>query len=597
MKILRIDCKRQKVSYQPAPEEFKTIGGRGMIARILSDEVPPLCNPLGPENKLIVCNGPLAGAAVSSAGRLSIGAKSPLTGGIKESNAGGTAGEALAGLGLRALILEDLPEGAPSNSSLAARAIRGGSGSASADTASDAGGLYILKVDPLGVEFLPADEYGGLGNYEFRTRLTERFGEEYSSLTLGQAGEMLYVNSGIAVSDRDGRPNRLAARGGLGAVMASKGVKAILLKMKTGGMLDGAKNEAFKKARKTYHDVVKTNDRIQVLREYGTASTVQDAQRLGALPTRNFLYGQFEGVETLTGEYIHDEIERRGGEGTNSESCMQVCIIQCSNAYPDKRGKEIVAPLEYETISLLGSNIAVGNPDTVAYLNRLCNDYGMDTIETGGALGVMAEAGMIDFGDEQGFIDALKEVPKSDSWTGRLIGMGTENAARILGIWRAPSVKGQCMSGYDPRGVKGTGITYATTPMGADHTAGLTVFAPVDHHSKEGQIELSRKIQLGRAAYDTFDLCAFLMAATAMKPELVTDMLNGLYGTELSPDYVVETGKDVIRREIAFNAAAGISAAEDTVPDFIKQEKLPPFDLEWGISDDELVSLFGDLRK
>lgn len=536
-----------------------------------------MCNPLGSENKLIVCNGPLAGAGVSSAGRLSIGAKSPLTGGIKESNAGGTAGEALAGLGLRAVIFEDIPEPAG-----------GREGDSSIPP-------YLLKIDSGSAEFIPADEYAGLGNYELKKRLTERFGSEYSTLTLGPAGEKLFINSGIAVSDREGRPSRFAARGGLGAVMGKKGIKAVLLHMKGGYKHEGAADEAFKKARSAYHNCIKDNDRIKVLREYGTASTVMDTQRLGALPTRNFSSGQFDGVETLAGEHIHDEIVRRSGDGTNSESCMQICVIKCSNVYPDKEGKEIVAPFEYETISLLGSNIEIGNTDTVALLNHLCNDYGMDTIETGGALGVMAEAGMLTFGDDQGFIEALREVPK-DSWSGRLVGMGTENTARILGVWRAPVVKGQCMSGYDPRGVKGTGITYATTPMGADHTAGLTVFAPVDHHSKEGQIELSRKIQIGRAAYDVFGMCAFLMAATAMKPELITDMLNGLYGTGYEPGHVAETGKDVIRRELAFNRAAGFSSGDDTVPDFFKTEKLPPFNLEWDITDEELLSLFEDIK-
>ena len=589
MQILRINCKNQTYTYGPLPEKFTVIGGRGIIAHILSDEVPARCNPLGPDNKLIVCNGPLAGAGVSSAGRLSIGAKSPLTGGIKESNTGGTAAEALAGLGLRALIFEDQPGRISEASGM--QEPEGGAAPGPAAVP-----MYLLKLDPGSAEFIPADEYTGLGNYEVKRRLTERFGEDYATLTIGQAGENRFLNSGIAVSDRDGRPSRLAARGGLGSVMGGKGIKAVLLKMKGGFRYEHAGSEAFKQARSTYHEVVKTNDRIKVLREYGTASTVMDAQRLGALPTRNFSSGQFDGVETLSGEYIHDEIERRGGEGTNSESCMQICLIQCSNVYPDKQGKEIVAPLEYETISLLGSNIEIGNPDTVAYLNYLCNDYGMDTIETGGALGVMAAAGMLDFGDDQGFIDAVQKVPEPGSWTGRLVGMGTENAAKMLGVWRAPVVKGQCMSGYDPRGVKGTGITYATTPMGADHTAGLTIFAPVDHHSKEGQIDLSRKIQIGRAAYDVFGLCAFLMAATAMKPELVTDMLNGLYSTEFESSFVAETGKDVIRRELAFNRAAGFTAADDTVPDFFKQEKLPPFNLEWDITDEELSSLFGDLR-
>ena len=132
--------------------------------------------------------------------------------------------------------------------------------------------------------------------------------------------------------------------------------------------------------------------------------------------------------------------------------------------------------------------MGLSDPDDVARINRICNDYGLDTIETGGVLGVMAEAGLLEFGDAEGFIEAIKEVP-DDTWIGRMIGMGTGVTAKLLNVKRAPVVKNQCMSAYDPRGVKGTGVTYATSPMGADHTAGLTVFMPMDHHDKKDQIE------------------------------------------------------------------------------------------------------------
>ena len=211
---------------------------------------------------------------------------------------------------------------------------------------------YILKIDEGVVGFLPANDYMGLGNYAFSERLFSRFGNDYSCITIGQAGEKNYLNSGIATSDLHGRPSRLAARGGLGAVMASKKIKGILISKKGSYEYPRLKSGEFKAARKAYHKIIIDCERIQILKEYGTASTVMDTQMMGALPTRNFSSGQFEGVENISGEKIHDLIKERGGEGKTTESCMGFCIIQCSNVYADEAGREIVAPLEYETLSL-----------------------------------------------------------------------------------------------------------------------------------------------------------------------------------------------------------------------------------------------------
>ena len=565
MQIARIHTEKKTIQYEELSPELMAVGGRGLIARILEEEVPADCDPLGRKNKLIICNGPLSGVNVSSGGRLSIGGKSPMTGGIKESNSGGTAAEALAKTGLRALILEGLPK---------------------ADSP-----WSILLVEEGKIRFHDADSFMGLGNYALSQKLFESFGSDYSLITVAQSAEREYLNAGIAISDMYGRQSRMAARGGLGTLMGTKRIKAILVSKKGTYKPEGASSEAFKQARKEFHTIVQTNDRISVLREYGTASTVMDVQRLGALPTNNFSNGRFDGAETLSGEYIHDLIEQRGNEGRTHEACMPGCIIQCSNAFADKKGKEIVSPLEYETLCLIGSNIGIGDPDVVAEFNYICNDYGIDTIDAGGSLGVMAEAGLFGFGDVEAMRKALHEVPEG-GWLGRLIGMGTAVAAKFLGVRRAPVVKNQCMSAYDPRGVKGTGITYATSPMGADHTAGLTVFMPVDHHSKEGQIEISRKMQVGRTAYDVLGLCAFLTAATAMRPNAVVAMINGLYGLSLEASWIGEIGMDTLRREIAFNRAAGFTEKDDRVPEFFKEEPLPPFNLTWDIEDQELDSIF-----
>lgn len=567
MQLLRINLNDKNINYQKIPEEFLMIGGRGLIANLMSKEVNPRCYPLGPENKLIISNGPLAGLGISSAGRLSIGAKSPLTGGIKESNSGGTFADSMAKMGLRAIILDGIINEA---------------------------NWYLIKIDEDKVEFISADEYIGLGNYATAKRLFKKYGNDYSLITIGQAGEQKFVNSGLAITDLYNRPSRMAARGGLGAVMGSKKIKGILLSKK--GIYKNHKTDSakFKVARKAFHKIINESERIKVLAEYGTASTVMDAQRLGALPTFNFSQGQFDGAENLSGENIYSLIKERGGEGKNTEACMGGCLIQCSNVYPDKKGKEIVAPLEYETLGLIGSNLGISDPDEVAKINYICNDYGLDTIETGGALGVMAEAGLVKFGDSEGFINILREVPKN-KWRGRMVGMGTGITAKFLNVRRSPVVKNQCMSAYDPRAVKGTGVTYATSPMGADHTAGLTIFMPIDHHKKKDQVKISRLMQISRAAYDSLGLCVFLMAATVSHPNIIVTLLNSLYGLELKPEYINEIGKSTILLEIKYNQAAGIREKGNHIPDFFKEERLPPFDLTWDINDEELDEIFSDL--
>ncbi|HAJ33868.1 MAG TPA: aldehyde ferredoxin oxidoreductase [Candidatus Atribacteria bacterium] len=567
MKLLRINLNNKDTNYQKISEKFLTIGGRGLIAILMNEEVRAQCYPLGPENKLIISNGPLAGLGISSAGRISIGAKSPLTGGIKESNSGGTFADSMAKMGLRAIILE---------------------GMVKEDK------WYFLKIDEEKVEFISADDYIGLGNYATAKKLFKRFGNKYSLITIGQAGEQKLINSGLALTDLHNRPGRMAARGGLGAVMGSKKIKGILLNKKGTYKNYKTDSEKFEAVRKAYHKIINECERIKVLAEYGTASTVMDAQRVGALPTFNFSRGQFDGAENLSGENIYNLIKERGGEGKNTEACMSGCLIRCSNVFPDKKGKEIVAPLEYETLGLIGSNLGISDPDEVAKINYICNDYGLDTIETGGALGVMAEAGLVKFGDAKEFINILKEVPKN-KWRGRMVGMGTGITAKFLNVRRSPVVKNQCMSAYDPRAVKGTGVTYATSPMGADHTAGLTIFMPIDHHNKKDQVKISRLMQISRAAYDSLGLCVFLMAATASHPDIIVALLNSLYGLELKPEYINELGKLTISLEKKYNKDARMGKNDDRIPEFFKEETLPPFDLTWDIEDKELDEIFLDL--
>lgn len=563
MKILRINMQNRSSRNETLRPDQTLVGGRALIGRMLNNEIPTKGDPLSSDNKLMFCCGALAGSGITSAGRLSVGARSPLTGGAKESNAGGEAGDALARLGLRAVILEDLPE----------------------DNTKQ-----LLFIDEDSIEFKDAASYTGMGNFEAAEKLFEEFGKDYVLILCGPAGEKGLFASGIAVTDMYNRPGRMAARGGLGAVMGSKGIKAILIKKSGNCHPEGYGSELFKKLRKEFNVIIRDSERVSVLREYGTASTVMQVETLGALPTRNFSKGSFEHAEAISGESLHSLINDRGGCGTNSEACMRGCQVKCSNVLPDSEGKEIVAPLEYETLGMLGSNIEIGSLDQIGELNRICNDLGVDTIEMGGSLGVIAEAGKLEFGDYEGFKKLLNGIFTGDELS-LLAGMGAARCGEALGVTRIPTVKKQTMSAYDPRGVKGTGITYATTPMGADHTAGLTVFFPVDHHEKEGQFDISRKMQLQRTMYDCIGLCSFLTSAIGRTPEIVTTLYNALHNTEISPEDWEHIALTTLDQEIAFNRDAGLGKETDRIPDFFMEEKLPPYNLEWNITDDELDSV------
>ncbi len=576
MNILIVNLTTGETRSRPATDLLA--GGRLLTGQLVSEFVLPQSDPLGPENALVLAAGPLANIRVSTGSRLSVGCKSPLTGGIKESNAGGMAGDSLTGLGYQAIIfLGALP---------------------ARRTA-----VFVLDQAGHHLDFDSAAACRGKGNAETAAYLLNRYGQDFCALTIGQAGEQLMTASGIAVTDAEGNPYRLAARGGVGAVMGSKGLKAVLL-----ARLDnsGKSLERDKRASVTsFNKHVATSERVQVLRQYGTASTVMPVQSLGGLPVRNFSKGQLPDADPISGETMRDLIAGRGGKGLPTHACMSGCVIQCSNAFPDENGNLLAAPLEFETIGLCGSNLELTSLDDIARINRLCNDYGLDTIEVGAALGVMMESATLEtlppdinrddlprFGDGASALRVLEQVPQATR-LGRLLGGGARAAGKALGVRRIPTVKGQAISAYDPRVVKGTAVTYATSPQGADHTAGLTVFFPVDHRDPKLAVSLSRKAQVQRAAYDALGLCAFNASATGQRPDIIINMLSAVHNVELPADWMDSLGLKVIQLERAFNRAAGLTAQDDRLPDFFKNEALTePVETVFDVPDAELDAIW-----
>jgi aldehyde:ferredoxin oxidoreductase len=577
MKILVVNLQTESTDEELLENPLS--GGRLLIAQLANRWINPTVEPLGPDNALILTCSPLAGKNVSTSGRLSIGGKSPLTQGIKESNAGGMAGDSLASLGYRAVVLRgQRPEG----------------------------NLDFLIIDENGLRFRNAEAYKGLGNESLAAAVRKEYGADYVLISIGPAGEALMTGAGIAISDAEGNPFRIAARGGMGAVMGSKGLKAVLLrKISTGKNKDEAKES--RKARVDFNKHVAANERSRVLREFGTASTLIPLQYLSGLPTRNFSEGEFESAEEIGGDRLHELILERGGVGKTTHACMRGCVIQCSNIFPDAEGELAAAPLEFETLGLCGSNLGLATLDEIATINRICNDIGVDTIEIGAALGVMMEAAetgsapapydqmnLPRFGDGARAAEIIQEISTGGP-LGKLIGQGVVATGAALGVERVPAVKGQAMSAYDPRIIKGTGVTYATSPQGADHTAGLTLFAPIDHRDPDLAVDASRNAQIVRAAYDALGLCVFNLAATVKRSDLVLEMLNTQYGVNLPEDYLTVLGLSVIKEELAFNRGAGMTTKDDRLPAYFLDEQLPPKNDVFNVTDDNLDRIWSDL--
>ncbi len=523
--VWRVNSRTKKVAREITPPSWGQLGGRGLVARILLDEVPPACEPLGPLNKLIFAPGLLVGHMLSSCDRISIGGKSPLTGGVKEANAGGTTGLHLMFLGIKALIIEDKP---------------------------DDDEWSVLLVNQSGIIFEPADYLIGRGVYECALKLTERYGNKIAVAVIGQGGEMQLASAGIQNLDKENLPSRIAARGGLGAVMGTKKIKAIVIDSNEGQKPPIAHPDEFKLAQKSFTKALMDHPQTAVYRDYGTAAMARMSDSFGGLPTRNFSTGQFESVETISGEYMRDVILKRDGVGEPTHACMPGCTIRCSNNYADTSGKSIVSPLEYETIGLMGSNLGISDLDKIAKLNWMVNDLGLDSIEIGAALGVAAKAGVMEFGDYERAEQLITEI-KLNTPLGRLLGSGATITGKVLGIEQVPAVKGQAMSAYEPRAIKGTGVTYATSPQGADHTSGLTIRAKVNHLDPNGQAALSRTFQINMAGYDTLGACIFAGSGFLAAPESIRDLLNSRYDWEVKLDILQVLGKETLSLEREFN--------------------------------------------
>ena len=464
MNILRVNLTNATIKNECLPEKYWMLGGRGLTSNIIKDQVPADCDPLGPDNLLVFAPELLCGTQMVNTGRLSIGAKPPLTKGIKEANSGGTMALAMARLGIRAIIFE---------------------GKAEQDK------LFNLVIDASGNAVLEdAHAFKGMRNYAFVEKLIDIYGSQNAVSSIGPAGEMMLASASIQTTDPDGRPCRAAARG-----------------------------------------------------------------------------GKFEGASKIDGDALFKKIQQNEGKTTH-KGCSK-CVIHCSNVYTDSQGRSVTSALEYETIWAMGAMTCIDDLDAIAHLDYLCDDIGLDTMNTGTALAVAMDAGAIAWGDKAAAIKEVESITQGDV-LGTLIGEGPDAVANHLNHSRVPTVKGQSIAGYDPRAMPGIGMTYATSPMGADHTAGFVGGAT---GSTDKLMQMSRSSQIHMAALDSMGLCMFAQSGGI---DNVCKALSLIKGIQFGMQEWQALGYSILKAEIEFNQAAGLRAEEDRLPSRFHNERLSP---------------------
>ncbi len=562
MRVLRVNMEKLEGRFEEIPNDWMFVGGRGFIAKIMNREVAPVADPLGPENKLIIAGGPLAGTLAPQLGRISVGGKSPLTMGIKEANAGGTAAQDLDRLGIRALIVEGKPP---------------------------EGKLFGLRISREGIGFIPMEEYRGWKNYPLNEALRKKYRKQISTVSIGPAGEKGYKSASISFSDMLGDPSRNAARGGLGAVMAAKGLKAIVIDASGAPAVEIAQKEKFREAVRSWIDTINKDVTCWLFRQFGTPLAVSTNSYQGTMPWRNYTSGRPDGFQKVSGETIKKINLERGGR---MHGCMPGCVVHCSILYHNPDGTRLCAAQEYEAIGLLGTNLGITDPDAIGKMKHLCDDIGLDLIEIGSALGVAADGGRMKMGNLAGAIALLQEIEKGTEF-GRVLGDGVVATAKKLGITRIPAFKGQGIPAHDGRAAKGIGVTYATSPMGADHTAGLTYRIPLQ---KTGQAANSLRFQVAASACDTFGYCLNAVpGGAASLYSFIADLLSARYGSPVRAEDVLQISKETIQDERKFNAAAGFDRLWESVPEFYRTEPLPPTNSVFDVDEAEIKGIWDRL--
>jgi len=562
-KVLRVDLSRGKLKEEELnPQIAKDyIGGRGLGIHYLLQEVDPRCDPLGKENLLIMAAAPLTGTRAPTGGRYMVVTKSPLTGAVTCSNSGGQFPAKMKKTGLDMILFEGkAPE------------------------------PVYLWIDRGQAEIRSASHLLGKNCHESDDALRKETHPEAAVACIGPAGEKL-VRFAAIMNDRD----RTAARSGVGAVMGSKNLKAVVVRGE--GKVPVWDEEAFKKTCDQYYDKFRQSikDNPPVLRVHGTACNVAVIQSHGVLPTRNFQQGTFEGWEGISGETLTQKYL------LSHKACFS-CPISCG------RVTRVNEPLfegegegpEYETIFALGSNCGVSNLAAVTKANYLCNELGLDTITMGATIATameLAERGYLPksdvgrnlrFGDPEAIVELTRMTGVREGF-GDILAEGSLSLAKRYGHSELAMVsKGQEFAGYEPRGEQGMGLAYATSNIGASHMRAhmayvelLGVPVLIDPFTWKDKPPIVKDFQDVFSIIDAAGLCVFFCIRNLMTPTLdirpvgILELLNAATGVGYDLDELVLAGERIFNAERLFLVRAGFSRKDDTLPPRILREPLP----------------------
>lgn len=542
-RIARIDLTSGTVRYEPVDERDarKYIGGRGLGVKYVFDNGPGV-DPLSPDNLLCFMTGPLTGTEVTMSGRMAIVTKSPLTGTVTDSHHGGWSGARLRWAGFDGLLFKGRAE-TP---------------------------VYAF-VENGTVAVRDASDLWGKGVHETVGILLDRYGEDVSVVAIGPAGENL-VRYASFINEND----RASGRGGTGCVAGSKRLKAIVIRAPK-AMPRPKDRAAFKRAHERALAVIMdestvTSPRKGGLSVYGTNVLMNITNTMGALPTRNSQRTSFATAEEISGEKIKETIL------VHDPTC-HACPVACKKEV-ETHGKYAIRmeSYEYEPAWSLGANCGNDNRDSIALLIYLCNDYGMDAIEHGQVLAMSMEASekelikeRIDWGDTDKMIELTHQVARREG-LGADLAEGTAKAAERFGDAAiAMSVKGQAIPAYDPRGLKGMGIAYATSNRGACHLRAYTPASEIlgvpektDPLAWEGKGRLTKLLQDLHAVSDSFDLCKFSAFAEGL--EEYAAQYSAVVGVEVTPDELLRAGERIYNLERHFNNLAGFREGSDYLP-------------------------------
>lgn len=372
----------------------------------------------------------------------------------------------------------------------------------------------------------------------------------------------------------------------MGAVMGAKGLKAIVVDDKGAPAVSMADKDAYREILGNWTQVIKEDKQLQGFSMYGTPAGIVALRGLGSMPSKNYSSEETPGFENVGGEALAKLGEERGGR---MDGCMPGCIVKCSIIFHGADGKHVTSAFEYETIALLGTNLGIADPDEVAKMDRFCDEMGLDTIDLGSALGVAASAGKMEMGNVASAWALLDEVEKGTEF-GAVLGNGVVATSKALGVTRVPAFKGQAIPAHDGRVCKPCGVTYATSPMGADHTAGLSYDDPM---AKEGQVEKSFQIQVVMGMVDSLGYC--LLAAPSDHTAALgffKDLLKARYGLDVTEGELMEIGKQTLRDEIKFNEGAEFSTIHGPEPEFYRNEALAPTGSVFDVDPEEVASIW-----